>query len=99
METTMTTTTQRPTPADPMPGTAAERPSDPNRADLPADLGPHAIAVLDGRTFMYSDAAGDVPEGSIGGLVHQDTRFLNRWVLMTNGAPSAWTATNAESTR
>jgi glycogen debranching enzyme len=82
----MGTTSGRPTPADPTPGTAADRPSDPNRADLPADLGPHAIAVLDGRTFMYSDAAGDVPERSIGGLVHQDTRFLHRWVLMINGA-------------
>src|SRR6266536_1098598 len=58
---------------------------DPNQAELPQDLGPHAITVLDGRTFMYSDAAGDVPEGSIGGLVHQDTRLLNRWVLMVNG--------------
>ncbi len=80
----MDTTQQRPTPADPVPGTTADRPSDPNRADLPADLGPHAIAVLDGRTFMYSDATGDVPEGSIGGLVHHDTRFLNDWVLMIN---------------
>ena len=81
----MGTTQQRPTPADPTPGTARERPSDPNRADLPADLGPHAVAVLDGRTFVYSDAAGDVPEGSIGGLVHQDTRFLHRWVFTVNG--------------
>ena len=82
----MGTMQQRPTPADPMPGaTDEERLPDRNRSDLPADLGPHAIAVLDGRTFVYSDAAGDVPEGSIGGLVHQDTRFLNRWVFMING--------------
>ncbi len=82
----MGTTQGRPTPADPMPGAGCEeRLPDPNRADLPADLGPGAIAVLDGRTFMYSDAAGDVPNGSIGALVHQDTRFLSRWVLMLNG--------------
>jgi glycogen debranching enzyme len=35
---------------------------------------------------VYSDSVGDVPEGSIGGLVHADTRFLNRWVLTLNGA-------------
>ena len=34
---------------------------------------------------MYSDSVGDVPGGSIGGLVHADTRFLNRWVLTING--------------
>lgn len=52
---------------------------------LPPELGPQPIAVLDGTTFMYSDAAGDVPPGSIGGLVHSDTRFINRWVLTING--------------
>ena len=36
---------------------------------------------------MYSDAVGDVPTGSIGGLVHADTRFLSRWALTVNGAP------------
>jgi glycogen debranching enzyme len=53
---------------------------------LPPELGPDAIAILEGRTFMYSDSVGDVPEGSIGGLVHADTRFLSRWVLTLNGA-------------
>ncbi len=82
----MGTTPMRATPANPMPEiTANANLPDPNQAELPQDLGPHAITVLDGRTFMYSDAAGDVPEGSIGGLVHQDTRLLNRWVLMVNG--------------
>jgi glycogen debranching enzyme len=53
---------------------------------LPPELGPDAIAILEGRSFLYSDSVGDVPEGSIGGLVHADTRFLNRWVLTLNGA-------------
>ena len=51
---------------------------------LPPELEPDAVSVLDGLTFMYSDAVGDVPEGSIGGLVHADTRFLNRWELTLN---------------
>jgi glycogen debranching enzyme len=36
---------------------------------------------------MFSNAAGDVPRGSIGGLVHDDTRFLNQWELLINGSP------------
>jgi hypothetical protein len=35
---------------------------------------------------MFSDAAGDVPAGSIGGLVHHDTRSLSRCELTINGA-------------
>jgi glycogen debranching enzyme len=54
---------------------------------LPPELGAGAIAVLEGQSFMYSNAVGDVPGGSIGGLVHDDTRFLNRWELRINGAP------------
>jgi glycogen debranching enzyme len=42
--------------------------------------------VLEGVSFMYSDATGDVPPGSIGGLVHADTRLLSTWVLTLNGA-------------
>jgi glycogen debranching enzyme len=34
---------------------------------------------------MYSDACGDVPKGSIGGLVHADTRLLSTWVLTVDG--------------
>ncbi|RLP93958.1 glycogen debranching protein [Micromonospora sp. CV4] len=55
--------------------------------DLPPELGPDAVGVLEGRTFMFSDAAGNVPKGSIGGLVHDDTRFLNQWVLTIDDAP------------
>jgi N-terminal domain of (some) glycogen debranching enzymes len=34
---------------------------------------------------MYSDPAGDMPAGTIGGLVHRDTRLLNHWVLTIGG--------------
>src|SRR5690242_4009447 len=54
---------------------------------LPPELGAGAIAVLEGQSFMYSNAVGDVPDGSIGGLVHDDTRFIDRWELTINGAP------------
>src|SRR5258706_9999655 len=79
---------RRPTPADPLPG---GRPGDRRLTEvvheLPPELGPNAVAVLEGISFMYSNAVGDVPRGSIGGLVHEDTRLLNRWELTLNGAP------------
>jgi glycogen debranching enzyme len=36
---------------------------------------------------MFSDALGDVPPGSIGGLLHDDTRFLSCWELTVGGKP------------
>jgi glycogen debranching enzyme len=82
------TDTGRPTPADPIPGITKDRsiPSSEAR-NMPPELGTDAVAILEGRTFMYSDGVGDVAAGSIGGLVHADTRFLNRWTLSVNGAP------------
>ncbi|MCM0677635.1 hypothetical protein NCC78_23530 [Micromonospora phytophila] len=74
----------RPTPADPAPGPAAARDVGDQRA-MPPEMGPDAMAVLSGPTFMYSDSTGDVPPGSIGGLVHLDTRLLSGWVLSVNG--------------
>ncbi|WP_446214106.1 amylo-alpha-1,6-glucosidase [Micromonospora sp. IBSANI012] len=74
----------RPTPADPTPGLRTAPESGDQRA-MPPELGPDSIAVLSGPTFMYSDQAGDVPPGSIGGLVHLDTRLLSGWVLTVNG--------------
>ena len=76
----------RPTPADPMPGVEDESgaPSA-KREKAPPELGTDAIAILEGRTFMYSDDRGDVPQGSVGGLVHNDTRFLSTWCLTING--------------
>ena len=74
----------RPTPLEPHPErrpvgelAAAQAP--------PADLGVDAIAVLDGRTFMFSNSLGDVPPGSVGGLIHEDTRFVSRWELRLAG--------------
>ncbi len=77
---------RRATPADPLPGVTVDRsmPASGSR-NMPPELGPDAIAILEGRTFIYSDSVGDVPGGSIGGLVHADTRFLSRWVLTING--------------
>ena len=86
MTATLVPSEKRATPADPMPGVTrdASIPSSEAR-NLPPELGPNALAVLEGRTFMYSDPVGDVPPGSIGGLVHADTRFLSEWVLTING--------------
>ena len=36
---------------------------------------------------MFSNSVGDVPPRSIGGFVHDDTRFLSRWELTLNGRP------------
>jgi glycogen debranching enzyme len=36
---------------------------------------------------MYSDSRGDVPTGSVGGLLHDDTRFISKWELTLNGQP------------
>jgi glycogen debranching enzyme len=57
----------------------------PTGRSLPPELGPGAVAVLEGVSFMYSDGTGDVPAGSIGGLVHADTRLLSTWILTLNG--------------
>jgi glycogen debranching enzyme len=36
---------------------------------------------------MVSNALGDVPAGSVGGLLHEDTRFVSRWELTVDGRP------------
>jgi glycogen debranching enzyme len=36
---------------------------------------------------MFSDSLGDVPPGSVGGLLHEDTRFISRWELSFGGRP------------
>jgi glycogen debranching enzyme len=36
---------------------------------------------------VCSNALGDIPAGSIGGLLHNDTRFLSRWELTIAGKP------------
>ncbi|MBX6357427.1 MAG: amylo-alpha-1,6-glucosidase, partial [Micromonosporaceae bacterium] len=75
------------TPAVPLPGVEMDE----SRAgreghDLPPELGPQPISVVEGRTFMFSDQIGDVPPGTIGGLVNSDTRLVSHWVLTINGA-------------
>jgi glycogen debranching enzyme len=78
---------RRPTPADPLPGgRPGDRPLSEVVRELPPELGPNAVAVLEGISFMHSNALGDVPRGSIGGFVHEDTRLLNRWELTLNGS-------------
>ena len=61
------------------------------------DLGPDAIAILDGRTFMFTDSLGDAPLHSVGGLVHEDTRFVSRWELTLDGHPLSLLRSDAES--
>ncbi|NES30138.1 glycogen debranching protein [Micromonospora terminaliae] len=75
----------RPTPADPTPGVLAPARASGDQRSIPPELGAESIAVLNGPTFMYSEPSGDVPPGSIGGLVHLDTRLLSGWVLTVNG--------------
>jgi glycogen debranching enzyme len=55
-------------------------------ADAPPELGGDAIQVLEGSTFMISDARGDVPPGAVAGLFHEDTRFLSTYALTVGGA-------------
>jgi len=80
-------TADRPTPADPMPGTRPPLGVPGARRVIPPELGADAIAVLEGRAFCYSDPRGDVPAGSIGGFVRADTRFISTWVLTIDGSP------------
>jgi glycogen debranching enzyme len=75
---------RRRTPLDPYPEPRAHE-AGPADERHPSELGADAIAILEGRTFMYSDSLGDVPPGSTGGLVHEDTRFLSRWELTLGG--------------
>jgi glycogen debranching enzyme len=77
---------RRRTPLDPYPEPRkVEREAD--EKAYPPELGTDAIAILEGRTFMFSDARGDVPAGSVGGLLHDDTRFVSRWELTLRGEP------------
>src|SRR3954463_2695621 len=77
----------RPTPADPMPGEKEAAGVPTAKRVIPPELGAGAIAVLESRSFVYSDSRGDVPPGSIGGFIRADTRFLSTWVLTIDGEP------------
>jgi N-terminal domain of (some) glycogen debranching enzymes len=45
------------------------------------------VQILDGNTFVVSDACGDIEASPTDptGLFPFDTRFLSRWVLTVNG--------------
>ncbi|MGC4880174.1 glycogen debranching N-terminal domain-containing protein [Micromonospora sp. DT43] len=75
----------RATPANPTPGLMSEAGRSGDQRAMPPELGPDSLAVLSGPTFMYSNSSGDVPPGSIGGLVHLDTRLVSGWTLTVNG--------------
>jgi glycogen debranching enzyme len=48
---------------------------------------PDTISILDGATFVVSDAHGDLEAGpdQVHGLFYRDTRFLSRWILTVDG--------------
>jgi glycogen debranching enzyme len=76
----------RPTPLHPYPQPQAPEEQGDEKA-FPPELGTDAIAILEGRTFMLSNSLGDVPPGSIGGLLYNDTRFVSGWELTLAGQP------------
>ena len=53
--------------------------------DKPPELGPDAVQILEGSTFVVSDAIGDMPEGVVAGLFHRDTRHVSKWELTIGG--------------
>jgi len=77
---------ERPTPLNPFPQAKADAQIREDKA-YPPEIGADSIAILEGRTFMCSSALGDIPPRSIGGLVHNDTRFVSRWELTLAGRP------------
>ncbi len=77
---------RRATPLDPYPEPRSGQETG-DEKQIPPELGPGSIAILEGRTFMSSNASGDVPAGSVGGLLHDDTRFVSTWTLTINDRP------------
>jgi hypothetical protein len=45
------------------------------------------VQILDGNTFVVSDARGDIEASPTEptGLFSYDTRFLSKWILTING--------------
>jgi glycogen debranching enzyme len=56
--------------------------------DLPPELDPAHVAVIDGSTFAISEPNGDIRPGTVQGLFHRDTRWLDRFELLVDGAPA-----------
>jgi glycogen debranching enzyme len=60
----------------------------------------NTVQVLSGSTFMLSDPRGDVRQGALGGMFHEDTRHLSTYVLTVNRAsPSLLTSGSADYDR
>lgn len=78
---------QRPTPLHPYPQEKEDDTQIREDKAYPPELGAESVAILEGRTFMCSSVLGDVPPKSVGGLLHNDTRFLSRWELTIGGKP------------
>ncbi|MFC3499480.1 glycogen debranching N-terminal domain-containing protein [Micromonospora krabiensis] len=76
----------RSTPSGTRSGTQSDTTTPGANREMPPELGSDAVGVFEGRTFMLSNAAGDVLTDSIGGLVHDDTRYLSRWELTIEGS-------------
>jgi glycogen debranching enzyme len=55
--------------------------------DEPPEVPAGFVAVLQGSTFVVSDANGDVQEDTVAGLFHADTRLLSRFELEIDGQP------------
>jgi glycogen debranching enzyme len=53
--------------------------------DEPPELPAGSVAVLQGSTFVLSDAMGDIHEDTVEGLFHADTRLLSRFELDIDG--------------
>lgn len=53
-------------------------------SDVPEAVG---ITVVEGESFMISDAVGDVRPGAHHGFYHRDTRFLSGFSLEVDGRP------------
>ena len=43
------------------------------------------LIILDGCTFFYSSATGDLETGNSQGLFYMDVRHLSRWLLRVDG--------------
>lgn len=56
-------------------------------AEMPCRPEAAGVTVVEGESFMISDAVGDVRPGTHGGFYHRDTRFLSRFSLEVDGRP------------
>ena len=67
------------------PGPAAERTT--RRSARRSRLSDGLVQILDGNTFVVSDARGDIEASPTDptGLFSFDTRFLSKWVLTVDG--------------